>query len=97
VADRFALVQGAALHLKGAWLPANDTGASAAGTGLLFPQGVGLLFQEGLQGALGQASGGSTGDLLHGIQIDIESRPVVAKGASGDDFAPTGSEVTKFL
>jgi hypothetical protein len=63
----------------------------------LFPQGVGLLFQAGLQGALGQARGGSTGDLLHGIQIDTESRSVVAKGASGDDFAPTGGEVTKFL
>jgi hypothetical protein len=97
VADRFALLQGGALHLEGAGLTADDTGASARGTGLLFSQGVGLLFQESLQGAFGETGGGGAGDLLHGVEIDIESRPVVAKGASGDDFAPAGGEVTEFL
>src|SRR5215510_8310711 len=73
VADRFALLQLGALHLQGAFLPADDAGASAIGTELLLAQGIGLLFQESLEGVLGKAGGGGTGDLLHGIQI--ESRP----------------------
>jgi hypothetical protein len=64
---------------------------------LWLAQGVSLLFQEGLQGALGEAGGGGAGDLLHGLQIAIESRPLVAEGASGDNLAPAGGEVTEFL
>ena len=97
VADRFALLQLGALHLQGAFLPADDAGASAIGTELLLAQGIGLLFQEGLEGALGKAGGGGTGDLLHGIQIDVEAGAVVAEGASGNDFAPAGGKVAEFL
>jgi hypothetical protein len=64
---------------------------------LLLAQGVGLLFQESLQGALGESDGGSTGDLLHGVPIDLEAGAVVAQGAFGDDFTPAGGEVLKFL
>src|SRR4051794_9981196 len=97
VAERFALLQLGALYLERAFLSAEGTRASAVGTGLLLAQGVGLLFEEGLQGALGESGGSGAGDLLHGIEIDIEPRPVLAKGASGNDFAPAGGEVMEFL
>lgn len=97
VADRFAVLQVRALHLKGAFLTAEGTKSSAVGTGLLFAQGGGLLFEEGLQGALGESRGGGQGNLLHGRKIDIESGPVVAEGASGDDFAPLSGEAAEFV
>jgi hypothetical protein len=86
-----------ALDLERAWLTAEGAKPPAVGTGLLRAQGVGLLFQEGLQGALGEAGGGRVGDLLHGGEIDVESGPVVAEGASGDDFAPLCGEAAEFL
>jgi len=64
---------------------------------LLLAQGVGLLLQEGLQSALGETGSGGAGDWLHGIQIDVEAGAVVAEGATGDDFAPAGGKVAKFL
>jgi len=60
-------------------------------------QGVGLLLEEGLQGALGESVGGGAGDLLHGLEIDIESGAALATGASSDDFAPLGGEAAEFL
>jgi len=55
------------------------------------------LLQEGLQGALVEAGGGSLGDLLHGVEVDVQSGAVVAEGATGDDFAPLGCQITEFL
>jgi hypothetical protein len=63
----------------------------------LGPQGVGLLFEEGLQSSLVEPGGGGLGDLLHGVEIDVEPRPLVAEGASGDDFAPLGGQIAEFL
>jgi hypothetical protein len=63
----------------------------------LLAQGVGLLFEQGLQGALGESGGGGEGDLLHGIQVEVESGSVVAAGASGNDFAPLSGEAAKFM
>jgi hypothetical protein len=97
VANWLALLQSCALHLERAFLTAGDARSSAIGTGLLLAQGIGLLFEEGVQGALGEAGSGGEGDLLHGIEIDIESGSVLAEGASGDDFAPLGGQVTEFL
>jgi hypothetical protein len=91
------LVQACALDVERAFLPAEGTRPSAVGTGLLLAQSGGLLLEEGLQGALGETGGGRPGDLLHGPEIDIESGPVVAEGASGDDLAPLGGEVVEFL
>jgi hypothetical protein len=61
---------------------------------LLVGQVVGLLLQEGLQGPLGEALCGSEGDLLHGVEVEVE---VVLACASGDDFAPSSGEVAEFL
>jgi hypothetical protein len=63
----------------------------------LLAQSPGLLFQKGLQGALGESGGGGVGELLHGVEIDVESGTVVAEGASGNDFAPLGSEALELL
>jgi len=60
-------------------------------------QRLGLLLEEGLQGPLREPGGGGVGDLLPGAEIDVESGPVVAEGAPGDDFAPLGGEVLEFL
>jgi hypothetical protein len=58
---------------------------------------LGLLLHQGGQGALGQASGGGRGDLLHRIQIDIGSRPGVTEGMTGNDLAPASSQLPDFL
>jgi hypothetical protein len=60
-------------------------------------QRLGLLFEESLQGAFGEAGGGGLGDLLHGIEIDVEPGPAVAEGPAGNDFAPLGGEVAELL
>jgi hypothetical protein len=97
VANRFALSQDGALNLERTLLAADGAGPSARRTGLLFAQGGGLLFQKGLQGAFGESSGRGAGELLHGVEIDVEPGPVVAEGASGDDFAPLGGEALELL
>ncbi|MFL5513280.1 MAG: hypothetical protein ACJ8CN_12725 [Gemmatimonadales bacterium] len=56
-----------------------------------------LLFQEGGQGTFGQAGGSGAGQLLHGLEVGVQSRAVVAEGASGNDFAPASGEVADFL
>jgi hypothetical protein len=55
------------------------------------------LFQQGGEGPLGQAGGSGSGDLLHGLEIDIQARAGLAEGATGNDFAPLGGEFTDFL
>jgi hypothetical protein len=65
------------------------------GTGLLGSEGLGLLLQQGGQGALGEAGGGRLSDLFHGAEIDVQSRPLLAAGASGDDLAPLGGQVER--
>jgi hypothetical protein len=59
----------------------------------LLAQRLSLLFEEGLEGSRGKSAGRGVGDLLHRTEIDVESGPVVAEGASRDDFAPLGREV----
>jgi len=56
-----------------------------------------LLFQTGLQGSLGQAFGSGLGHLFHGLEIDVQLRPGVAKSAAGDNLSPLPGEATEFL
>ena len=86
-----------ALHVERTFLTTEDTRPSAIGARLLLAQGLGLLFEEGLQGSLGEPGGGGEGELLHGSEIDVESRPLVTVGASGHDFAPLCGEVVEFV
>jgi hypothetical protein len=97
VANGFALLQLCALNMKGTFLAAEQTEASALGTGLLLAQGGSLLFEKALQRSLSESSGGGAGELLHGLQIDVKTGTLVTEGASGDDFAPLGSESLEFL
>jgi hypothetical protein len=75
----------------------NGTGGATGGTADLLAQRLGLLFQEGGQGAFGQSGGGGVGELLPGLEIGVWSRALVTEGASGNDLAPAGGEVTDFL
>jgi hypothetical protein len=77
--------------MERAFVTTDGTRLSTSGTGPLLAQTLGLLFEERLQGAFAEASGG------HGIEIDVESGPVVAEGAAGNDFAPLGGEVAEFV
>ena len=97
MADWLVLSDGAAGQLQRAGLAGNGTGGATGGTGDLFAERLGLLFQEGGQGAFGQAGGGGAGELLHGLEVGVQSRAVIAEGASGNDFAPAGGQVTDFL
>jgi len=83
--------------MEGAVLAPDPAEASAAGTGLLAAESLRLLFQQGGQGPFRQAGGGSGGDLLHAVEIDIEARAGVPEGMPGNNFAPAGGEVTDFL
>jgi hypothetical protein len=61
---------------------------------LLRGQGVGLPLQQAVQRSFDQSGGGRLGDLLHGVEIEVDG---VLAGAAGDDFAPLGGEVVQFL
>jgi hypothetical protein len=97
VADRFALGHCAAGPVQGAGFAAQSTGGAAVGTGYLFAERLGLLFQQEGEGALGEARRSGVGQLLHGLEVSIQSGAAVAEGAAGDDFAPAGSEVADLL
>jgi hypothetical protein len=83
--------------VEGPLLATDGTGPSAVGTGLLLAQGGGLPFQQRLQGAFGEAGRGRPGDLLHGVEIDIESGAGLAEGAAGDDLAPLAGALAEFV
>jgi hypothetical protein len=97
VADRLALDHGPAGHVQGAWFALDGTEGAAVGAGSLFAQGLGLLFQQSGEGAFGEARRGGAGQLLHGVEIGVEARAGIAKGAAANDFAPPGGEVADFL
>lgn len=97
VADRLALVEPSTANRQWPRFAVDGADPAAGGTGLRGSEGLGLLFEAGLQGPFGEAFGRGLGNLLHGVQIDVEVRPLVAKGAAGDDFAPLGSVGAEFL
>ena len=82
--------------MQRARLAGQSTGGATVGTGGLFAERLGLLFQEGGQGAFAQAGGGGAGELLHGFEVGVQSRVVVAEGTSGNNLAPAGGEVADF-
>jgi hypothetical protein len=97
VAERLALAQLGALDVERAFVTADGTRPPTPGTGLVLAQRLGLLFQERLQGAFGETGGGGLGDLLHGIEIDVESGSLVAEGTAGNNSAPLRGEVAELL
>jgi hypothetical protein len=97
VADRLALLHRAAADVQVARLTADGAGASAVGAGLLVAEALGVLLQEAGAGALDQPLSGGAGQLLHGGQIDLEVGAVVAKGLTGNDFTPAGSQFADFV
>src|SRR6516162_7735769 len=72
-------------------------GPPAGGARDLRRQGLGLLFEQGGKCALGQAGGGSDGNLLQGSQVGVQTGPGVAEGASCHDLTPAGRQITDIL
>jgi hypothetical protein len=97
VADGFVVSELAPRDIQGAVLPAHRTKLLALGAGVLGAERLGLLLQEGGEGPFRQAGSRGRGDLLHGLEIDLQARAGLAEGATGNDFAPLGSEFTDFL
>lgn len=88
MADRFVVEELTALHDDGSALRLGETGPAAAGAELLSGQVLGLLLRGFFEGPGSEPSGRSHGNLLHGVEIDVEAGPLVAEGASDNDFAP---------
>jgi hypothetical protein len=61
---------------------------------LLVRQGVGLPLEQALQGTFDQPGGGRLGDLLQGVEVELDG---VVAGAAGNDFAPLGGEGVQLL
>jgi hypothetical protein len=93
------LVQGelAAFDGQRALFVADGAESAAVRTGLLAGKALGLLLQEGGEGALGQAPSGGSGDLLQGLEVDVQARAGVAEEATGHDFSPAGGQFVDFL
>jgi hypothetical protein len=66
---------------------------AALGARLLGSQLLGLLRGGLFESAGGQAACCGQGHFFHLRQIDIQSRPVVAKGATDDNFSPGFGEL----
>ena len=64
---------------------------------MLLAECAGLLVQSGGQGALGQTQGRCARDLLHGIEVYVEARPLLTEGTAGHDFTPARGQVPDFL
>jgi len=97
VADGFVVSELAPRDIQRSVLPAHRAKLLAVGAGVLGVERLGLLLQEGGEGPFRQAGSRSRGDLLHGLEVDLQARAGLAEGATGNDFAPLGSEFTDFL
>jgi hypothetical protein len=87
----------AAWYVQRVGLAVQGARGAARRTGGLLAEGLGLEFEQGGQGAFGQAGGGRARQLFPGLEVGVEARTVVPKGAAGDDFPPGRREVTDFL
>jgi hypothetical protein len=88
VAARFVVEELAAFDNDRPGLRLRGAESAAGGTGLLGGQVQGLLVGGLFEGPRGQSGGSGSGDLFHGVQIDVEARPLVAESASDNDFSP---------
>jgi hypothetical protein len=87
----------AAFDGQGSVLIADAAKVAAVGTGLLSSQSLVLLLQEGGEGALGQATSGSSGDLLQGLKVDLGAWARLAEDTPGDDFTPASGQLVDLL
>src|SRR5437879_2976618 len=88
MADRLVVVERAPAHLQAALFRTHRAQPPTTRAALLLPQALGLLLRGVLQGAGGETAGRRDGDLFHGVQIDVQTGAILAKGTAGDDFAP---------
>lgn len=86
-----------AADLDGALLVGEGAELAAGGARLGSAQTLGLLSSGLLQDASREAAGGSDGDLLHGVEIDVEVRAIVPKSVAANDLAPLVGQIMDFL
>ena len=72
----------------GSGLLLGGAGPAASGAGLLGEELVGLLLRGLFEGTGSKPGSSGSGDLLHGVEIDVQARPLLAKSATDDDFSP---------
>ena len=98
VADRLAVGDLlSAGEVEGAVLAPHPAGPATGGARLLLAEGLRLLFQEGGERALGEAGSGSGGELFQSGESSVGAGASLAKGPSGDNFAPLGGQLTDLV
>jgi hypothetical protein len=97
MADGFVVGNGRSGRGEDTRFALDRTAGATGGTGLFLGEGLGLLLQGGRQGTLSQTGGRSVGNLLHGVEVNIEARAILTKGAAGNNFTPAGGKVTDLL
>ena len=93
MADRFAVFKASAAYFDGAFVDRDGTGPAALRTGLAVAELGSLLAGGRFHGTGKEALSGSEGHLFHVSEVNVESRPLLAEGTAGDDFAPRLSEL----
>src|SRR3954454_19822437 len=61
---------------------------AASGAGLLGGELLGLLLRGLFEGTGSKPGSSGSGDLLHGVEVDVQTRPLLAESAADDDFSP---------
>lgn len=89
MAPGFSVGDLATPEVDGAFLAVHDAKSLAGGTGLFGAEEGGLPLQEFLDGPASHGTGGSRGDLLDVVGIEVQVRPHVLMDTARDDFAPS--------
>lgn len=98
MAERFVVSELAApLDPQRSVLTLDRTKVVTVWAGLFGTERLGLLFQQGAESALRQPCRGGRGDLLHGLEVEVQSGTRLPASTTGHDFAPLGSQFTDFL
>src|SRR6188472_3435671 len=95
VGDPFGLLHRGPLCGERTGVGLDRTEPVTAGTGGLVGHLLSLLLEHLLKRPFGQSVRRGGGDLLHRLEVHVQSRPVVAEGPLGDDFAPLGRQDTQ--
>ncbi|VTR94200.1 unnamed protein product [Gemmata massiliana] len=73
------------------------TDLTAVRIGLLPGELAGLLLEEQSERSFGQSVRGGGGDLLEGSEVHVQTRPVVAEGALGNNLRPACRQIVELL
>ena len=91
----FGVLDGPAANLNGSGLRVQATGAGTLRTRLAIAENFQLGFQGLLDGPFDDSLAHLDGQGFNGIEVDVESRPFVSKGPTGNNFPPSEGHVRK--